>query len=684
MKRYRRQFHWVHGILTGVACVLLAAGCYRYSGEIDPSLYDLRITEIQYHPLPDGELSEERLEFIELKNTGNATVDLSTCSFTEGISYVFRRGAHLAAGAFYVIASDRVGFTRRYGFAPDGVYDGKLGNAADTLVLTDDYTEEEVLSQPYADGNGWPVEADGDGYSLAPLKYDPPRNPTGSEQWRRSVRLHGSPGADDIPETLDPALHDLRITEIHYHPADPDSAGGDSLEFLELKNIGTAQLPLGKVVLSGGGTFTFDETAVLDAGAFFVIASNANGFERRYGRAPDGVYSGHLANSGETIILDAPASAAVLQQISYSDRSPWPEAADGDGYSLVPVKSAPSRNQNDPAAWRRSFALHGSPFADDPGVVLVNEVVSNAAGGDAIELYNPGDEPVDVSGWFLTDRRSDPLRYAIPAGAKIPARGYFVVTEEDITTGASVINPFSLSSHGDDVYVMANGGGCDSGYCHGFAFDAAEFDRSIGRYVTSIGKEVFVPQKAISLEEKNEGPLIGPVIVSELLLHSTDNRGDFIEVTNIELREIRLYDPENPENTWKIDGIDYSFPEGVSVKSGESVIIASKALSETDFRDRYSVVAATRIFFLSGTLPDDDVTLTLMKPGEPFVKDSLASTVPEVPFMYVDRIEYHSNQSWPAGVNGTGRSLHRISDSSFGDDPASWEAGDPDPGKRSW
>ncbi len=516
MKRYRIQYHGMYGILAGMACVLLAAGCYRYSGEIDPSLFDLRITEIQYHPLPDGEVSENSLEFIELKNTGNATVDLSTCSFTEGISYVFQRGSHIAAGGFYVIASNGDGFTRRYGFAPDGVYDGKLSNSADTLVLTDDYTEEVVLSQPYADGNG------------------------------------------------------------------------------------------------------------------------------------------------------------------------WPEAADGDGYSLVPVKSVRSRNQNDPAVWRRSFALHGSPFADDPGVVLVNEVISNAVGGDAIELYNPGDAPVDVSGWFLTDRRSDPLRYAIPEGTIIPAGGYRVVTEEDITTGASVINPFSLSSHGDDVYVMAAGGGCDSGYCHGFEFDAAEFDRSIGRYVTSIGKEVFVPQKAISLEEKNEGPLIGPVIVSELLLHSTDNRGDFIEVTNIELREIRLYDPENQKNTWKIDGIDFSFPEGVSVKSGESVIIASNALSETDFRDRYSVGAATCIIFLSDTLPDDDVTLTLMKPEAPFVKDSLESTVPEVPFVYVDRIEYHSSQSWPSGLKGTGRSLHRISDSSFGDDPASWVAGDPDPGKRSW
>ncbi|MBN1759990.1 MAG: lamin tail domain-containing protein [Chitinispirillaceae bacterium] len=670
--------HALYKITTGLTCLLLSAtACYRYSGEIDPELFNLRITEIHYHPLPSDGFPGDSLEFIELKNTGSKTVDLSTCSFTDGISFVFPRGAHADAGGFYVIASSRDGFRKRYGFAPDGIFTGRLGNNEDTIVLTDDYTEQEVLMQMYADSGDWPEEADGQGYSLVPVETSPPRNPTGP--WRCSVKTHGSPGADDIPEAVDLALYNLRITEIHYHPLDPDSLGGDSLEFIELKNTGTKELPLGEIAFTSGITCTFDEDATLDAGAFFVIASSRNGFLERYGREPDGVYTGKLGNSGEMLIIRIPASAKVLMTLSYLDRIPWPEAPDGDGYSLVPVSTNPPENQNYPELWRQSFAVNGSPFADDPGIVIVNEVVSNAVGGDAIELFNPGDDPVDIGGWFLTDRASDPMRFVIPTGTVLPAGGYHYFTEDDFNNaGASALKPFSLSSHGDDVYVMATADGCDGGYCHGFSFGPLEPDRSIGRYITSKGKEVFVPQRAITLGEKNEGPLIGPLIISEIMFQSSGNRSDYLEITNIDLQQVRLYDPDHPENTWKIDGIGFSFPEGTSIKSGESVIIASDSLTEEEFRSRYEVDDDVQMFLMSTTLPKEEFSVTLQKPGEPYIEDSLVSTVPTVPYLYVDGIMY-GGLTWLYDTNGPGISIHR-SRNTFGDDPASWRSDDPDPG----
>lgn len=49
--------------------------------------------------------------------------------------------------------------------------------------------------------------------------------------------------------------------------------------------------------------------------------------------------------------------------------------------------------------WRvrvRGFAVHGDPTCD----VWLNEAETNASqGGDWVELYNGGDEPVDVGGW---------------------------------------------------------------------------------------------------------------------------------------------------------------------------------------------------------------------------------------------------------------------------------------------
>ena len=52
-------------------------------------------------------------------------------------------------------------------------------------------------------------------------------------------------------------------------------------------------------------------------------------------------------------------------ELTYDDKSPWPEDADGIGFSLVPDNSAAVGDQNDPAFWRSSANLHGSPGSDD-------------------------------------------------------------------------------------------------------------------------------------------------------------------------------------------------------------------------------------------------------------------------------------------------------------------------------
>ena len=201
-------------LLCGAAGLAFFSDCYRYPDEIDQALYELRITEIQYNPVDTAGFPSDSLEFIELKNVGTVAIDLSTCSFTEGIEYVFPKGAHVDPGGFYVIASSRNGFNAAYGFYPDGVFEKRLSNSTDTIVLTDDYTELAVLTQSYEDGSDWPAEADGQGHSIVPVAVDPPRNPTGPQEWRRSVGKYGSPGRDDILQPRGESLNDLRVTEI--------------------------------------------------------------------------------------------------------------------------------------------------------------------------------------------------------------------------------------------------------------------------------------------------------------------------------------------------------------------------------------------------------------------------------------------------------------------------------------
>jgi hypothetical protein len=52
-----------------------------------------------------------------------------------------------------------------------------------------------VISVAYDDENGWPVSADGQGDSL--VLIDLMTDPYDPKNWRASVQVNGSPGADD-------------------------------------------------------------------------------------------------------------------------------------------------------------------------------------------------------------------------------------------------------------------------------------------------------------------------------------------------------------------------------------------------------------------------------------------------------------------------------------------------------
>ena len=159
-------------------------------------------------------------------------------------------------------------------------------------------------------------------------------------------------------------LKNLKITEIHYHPLDEDTIDNSRFEFIELKNTGSSPLDLNGVQFVNGVSFTFSANTILNSGAFIVLASDAQYFNRRYGFNPFGAFNGLLDNTGERIVLITP-SGDTLVSLRYNDKAPWPILADGSGYSLVPVEPNAAGDPNDPANWRASLAVHGSPGKDD-------------------------------------------------------------------------------------------------------------------------------------------------------------------------------------------------------------------------------------------------------------------------------------------------------------------------------
>ncbi|MBK6285325.1 MAG: lamin tail domain-containing protein [Draconibacterium sp.] len=157
---------------------------------------DLKVTELHYHPVDQDTVGAKQLEFIELKNTGTSTLDLSGLSFTDGIEYTFPAGTTVAPKGFVVVASNPEEFQRLYGFTTDFGYSGSLSNGGELIEL-ETSTNETVISFTFYDTIPWPTEPDGDGYSLIAAQTNPTGDPNMVEYWAVSKYLNGSPMADD-------------------------------------------------------------------------------------------------------------------------------------------------------------------------------------------------------------------------------------------------------------------------------------------------------------------------------------------------------------------------------------------------------------------------------------------------------------------------------------------------------
>jgi hypothetical protein len=204
----------------------------------------LIFTEIMYNPPGAGATSGDEFEFIELKNAGVNTLDLSgiTCN---GITFAFTNGTRLAPGQFFLLGRNPTTLGARYpGVVLNGIYTGKLDNGGETVSLNA-ALGGKIISVQYKDSGKWPITPDGHGYSLVSRNPNANPNPDNPSGWRASTNPGGSPGADD-PATVLPAIV---INEILTH-SDPPLT-----DYIELYNPTATEANL-------GGWFLTDDSAV--------------------------------------------------------------------------------------------------------------------------------------------------------------------------------------------------------------------------------------------------------------------------------------------------------------------------------------------------------------------------------------------------------------------------------------
>ncbi|MEN8156089.1 MAG: CotH kinase family protein [Bacteroidota bacterium] len=171
---------------------------------------NLVITEVHYHPedmLFQGDsLFSKDLEFVEFKNTGEDAIALGGLVLDSAIYYEFPADAVVAPGRFYVVASKPSVFYLRYGMVASGNYKKNLSNGGEEVLLRDS-EGNQVIHFIYSDDLPWPLEADGQGYSMVTRNVNPTGHPADPVYWQHSYNTGGSPFADDpssLPDAIQP------------------------------------------------------------------------------------------------------------------------------------------------------------------------------------------------------------------------------------------------------------------------------------------------------------------------------------------------------------------------------------------------------------------------------------------------------------------------------------------------
>ena len=201
------------------------------------------------------------------------------------------------------------------------------------------------------------------------------RHLSSSGQWSHwSEPLQFSAGSPDISVYKE----GLIISEFMYNPLNASGAeelagfSTSDFEFIELKNVGDRILDLSDIRFTKGIDFDFVDGTILSLlpGEYIVVVRNLNAFESRYGdmaRVTGQYGPDNLSNGGENIKLSYGAGLAI-HEFRYLDEDPWPQRADGEGFSLTLLRPELVPEHSLAENWAISSGIGGSPGKDETRV----------------------------------------------------------------------------------------------------------------------------------------------------------------------------------------------------------------------------------------------------------------------------------------------------------------------------
>src|SRR5260221_654013 len=397
--------------------------------------------------------------------------------------------------------------------------------------------------------------------------------------------------------------------------------------------------------MAGDISFTFPPNAILNGGAFLVVAAAPADVQGIYGiTGVMGPYVGALKKTSAIQLLGK--TGEVLLDIQLDTLPPWPVAAGGTGHSLVLAR--PSFGEGDGRAWAISDIAGGSPgvqeaFRPSPlRNVVLNEFLARPSASvlGFVELYNHSAVQVDLSGCVLTD---DPAlnKFVIPASTLIGSNGFLSFDQNQMG--------FALNPSGGTLYLRSPDG---SRMLDAVLIEPQAQDVSYGRFPN--GATERDPMAPPPPGASNTNLPIRDIVINEIMYNpiSGDDDDQYVELYNKGTNSVNV-------GGWQFAaGINFTFPSNTFIAPSNYLVVVRNMTNL--FAHYGNLNSANTVGNYTGKLSHNGERLALAMADSLVKTNSHGNLVTNTIYTVEDEVTYGAGGRWGQWSSGGGSSLELL------------------------
>lgn len=404
--------------------------------------------------------AEPGAEFLELHNTSSTRTIQVGGLRVEELDYTIPKGTLIPPQGFLCLAQQRSRFATVHGVSRMdrvvGDFPNRFSAAGGSITLLDRDGVTVIDQASYGHDAPWPAAVwDGTGASLQ--RVSPSRPANALWNWVAATPTPALANTVASPSEPPPSL---QITEIQSSNTRtlPDPSG-HFVPWLELLNAGE-DATLANCYLSDDPSrparWPLPAEALVRAGQRLLIWCDGRA---EAGVPPNDLHAPFTLKPTGGMVLIAQIQAGVTNILHFlrypglaEDRSFGLTGQDGLGEGAHLATPTPGGTNTGPGPEEvriNEWMADNRSTLEDP---------SDHDFEDWVELYNPGDAPVNLEGWSLSEEAALIPRWAFPAGAAIPPKGYLVLWADNEAHQRGLHATFKLSSQGESLFLIGPNG----------------------------------------------------------------------------------------------------------------------------------------------------------------------------------------------------------------------------------